>query len=281
MVEDPFRFIPDRLRRLWDSWDLEESQEGVKALMAKDKEGTIRDLLGVQRQLYAGWLSELAKLGLLQQPLLQAVASAFFDLSQRAMRKDWHAYRAFRNEYDPELQYMLEWVRTADYAGLILGRDYSNLDAALTFMRSGLENYVRRLRYYAALLEIVQGKSLSFERVRRLDWGSLEGRLLVSPDGIGLGVVLGPEYRHIRNALTHGSYKVYPRRKELTFTDLNQRTGESWKRTYEFKEFLSVQQFFVLVFYGIDLAQQTEILAGYETISGAMPPKDAAAEEAL
>ena len=252
---------------LIQSGDFDRFLEALNKQLNGNLKGAIREQLQLARVSYVEGLRLIQDMGFATEPLLREVAAAFVNLAETAKERDWSLYLRFGRAFEKQLVHDLHWVRTVGTTGFLLMNDYSNLAEVMHFMREGLEFYISRLRYYCGLMKVASGKRSKMSALLRLNWTALESRLTKDPNGVGIGLLLGDEYRRIRNSLTHHSFEVVTSKRAIRFENPNHRGRKPRALEYTYTDFAAMHRIFQIVFLGLELATSAETLLSFEFMS--------------
>jgi hypothetical protein len=219
--------------------------------------------------------SVLDDTGILQEPYFRVVVHAIFDLAGRAMEADYPTYAEFSDEFKSRLMFDLEVMKRMTHPyPLMPERNLSNVSECLNSIRDFLETYQRRLRFYRGLLDIVRNKKPSFKRSDKLTVPAIERDLSIGTEGLGKGMVLGDEYRHIRNSLGHNTWRVYDKDRAVEFVDRNPKTGDVWKEEYDFVGFAVLYRHLLIYMNAMALADAASRVTEFSFLAEAYDDSD-------
>lgn len=156
------------------------------------------------------------------------------EVINRAKLKNWDYYSPFAYRSKSILSFDVKMFQGLLPEGALrIERDFSNIDQVLTFLLDALNSYKRRIAYICGMLAIIKGKEPDISDLVEKSPSHLERRI---NKGLGLGFLLGEEYRHLRNALAHGSYRIISGSHSIKFTDVK------WMKEYDFAELVTTIQ---------------------------------------
>lgn len=165
------------------------------------------------------------------RPQIARIGWWVLEVINRAKLRNWERCSRFSNQAKSTLAYDLEAYRPVLSKSFIkIERDFSNMRQVLDLLLNLLSSYQRRIAYLRGLLQIEEGKEPEMDGLSNLPAWATEQAL---ENAYGRGLVLGPEYRHIRNALAHGKVRVVQGKRSVSLRD------RDWKAAYTFPEFVA------------------------------------------
>lgn len=172
-----------------------------------------------------------------QRQWILAVAEGYWRLIVAAQLGNWGRYCSFRESYQATAALTIEGMRRLLSAHAPAAEWSSVANELIRELDEGVNYYQKRLLYYCGLTQLAKNTSTSPDDLRKLDIASLERSLEKRVGRVGL---LGEEYRHLRNALGHKSFRILNKDHTIRFTDHNPRSGATWERRYAFPEFMAI-----------------------------------------
>lgn len=170
---------------------------------------------------------------------LVLIGLGYLKVPMAAQRANLRAYMGFREQYEETRTMNEEAMRRI----LRAPRDSANrgggaeTQLVLHDMDENLQRYQRRLEYYYGLARLVETKEpVDLAEVSAQGAREMEASLAKL---LGQDSVLGDEYRHLRNAFGHGTYRVLDGEKGVEFVDRNKRTGKVWRKSYDQRELVA------------------------------------------
>jgi hypothetical protein len=160
-------------------------------------------------------------------------SNAYAILVFSAQRKDWKAYWAIRRSNEDEVIHEMESMRRSLMVPRAVEMDWhKRVEQILGDMDEGLNLYQSGIRYYDSLASASSGS--------RQGGGFDQAEARVATACGDASVLLGDEYRHIRNAFGHKTVRIIDAKRSISFRDRNPGTGKVWTAEYTMQSLLKL-----------------------------------------
>lgn len=214
--------------------DFEEYKRTMSEAFIRDPILVSKESLNESSKLLPGFVAALRKSSFTSQPLFRLAFPRMLKIVFDPAARNLRVFLPFLEVVKKDTVFDLESARAALNGGpLYPPRDFGKIRPWLKVFHSELESYQRAVRRFVGYARIAQGETTSVAELRKVRIRDLEKEL---EGRIGPGLLLGDEYRHIRNSLAHDTYNVREARREVEFVDVDPSKGEEWRKTYPYAD---------------------------------------------